>query len=118
MASSNHVFCGDAAMNGFPSSHRITIWVGNISDFEASWETLLDEDISTVIPAHGKSTVIEHNGLICDQSRLFYTLFLRHRYTCAAGEGFFHYPPQQHIRLIGIHLMRRKETEAGNQNSC
>ena len=59
MASSNHVFCGDAAMNGFPSSHRITIWVGNTSDFEASWETLLDEDISTVIPAHGKPFPVE-----------------------------------------------------------
>ncbi|MBQ6365720.1 MAG: hypothetical protein IJI61_04835 [Oscillospiraceae bacterium] len=46
-------------MNGFPSSHRITIWVGNISDFEASWETLLDEDISTVIPAHGKPFPVE-----------------------------------------------------------
>ena len=48
------VFCGDAAMNGFPSSHRITIWVEKASDFEASWKKLLGEDISTVVPAHGK----------------------------------------------------------------
>ena len=54
------VFCGDAAMNGFPSSHRITIWVGNTSDFETSWEKLLDEDIRFVIPAHGKPFPVEN----------------------------------------------------------
>ena len=54
-----HVFCGDAAMNGFPSSHRITIWVGDTSDYEASWQKLIDEDISTVIPAHGKPFPVE-----------------------------------------------------------
>ena len=55
-----YVFCGDAAMNGFPSSHRITIWVGNTTDFEASWEKLIGEDISIVIPAHGRPFPVEN----------------------------------------------------------
>jgi hypothetical protein len=46
-------------MNGFPSSHRITIWVENPSDFETSWEKLLGGDISTVIPAHGRPFPVE-----------------------------------------------------------
>lgn len=54
-----YVFCGDAAMNGFPSSHKITIWVGNKSDFESSWEKLIREDIRIVIPAHGKPFPVE-----------------------------------------------------------
>ena len=55
-----HLFCGDAAMNGFPSSHRITIWVENTSDFETSWEKLIDEDVRVVIPAHGRPFPIEN----------------------------------------------------------
>ncbi len=53
------VFCGDAAMNGLPSLHRITIWVGNTSDFETSWKKLIGEDIRVVIPAHGKPFPVE-----------------------------------------------------------
>ncbi len=54
------VFCGDAAMNGFPSLHRITIWVENTSDFETSWKKLIEEDIRVVIPAHGKPFPVEN----------------------------------------------------------
>lgn len=47
------VFCGDAAMNGFPSIHRVTIWVENIEDFQRSWELLIAENAERLMPAHG-----------------------------------------------------------------
>ena len=48
------IFCGDAAMNGLPSSKRITIWIENTADFEKSWEQLISTDAETIYPAHGK----------------------------------------------------------------
>ena len=50
----NRIFCGDAAMNGLPSLHRITIWVENKKEFENSWQILLDENVTYIYPAHGK----------------------------------------------------------------
>lgn len=50
----NLIFCGDAAMNGLPSLHRITIWVNNKKEFENSWQVLLDENVDYIYPAHGK----------------------------------------------------------------
>lgn len=35
------IFPGDAAMNGFPSSHRITIWVEDPAAFGRSWDLLI-----------------------------------------------------------------------------
>lgn len=49
----NLIFCGDAAMNGFPSVKRLTIWIENTEQFERSWETLLSEDAELIYPAHG-----------------------------------------------------------------
>ena len=34
----NVIFCGDAAMNDFPSIKRLIIWIENIVDFEKSWD--------------------------------------------------------------------------------
>ena len=48
------IFCGDAAMNGLPSSKRFTIWIENISDFAKSWEKMLSTDAKIIYPAHGK----------------------------------------------------------------
>ena len=50
----NVVFCGDAAMNGFPSIKRLIIWIENIIDFEKSWEALIAENADTFYPAHGR----------------------------------------------------------------
>ena len=49
----NQIFCGDAAMNGLPSLHRITIWVENKKEFENSWKVLLDENVDYIYPSHG-----------------------------------------------------------------
>jgi glyoxylase-like metal-dependent hydrolase (beta-lactamase superfamily II) len=50
----NVVFCGDAAMEGYPSSHHVTIWVENVAQFGRSWDTLCEGGAETVYPAHGK----------------------------------------------------------------
>ena len=48
-----HVFCGDAAMNGFPSMNRITIWVEDTREFQTSWELLIAQDAKMLLPSHG-----------------------------------------------------------------
>ena len=50
----NIIFCGDAAMNGFPSINRLIIWIENLKDFEESWETLIGSGADMIYPAHGK----------------------------------------------------------------
>lgn len=47
------IFCGDAAMNGLPSSKRLIIWIENIADFEKSWEKFISTDAKMIYPAHG-----------------------------------------------------------------
>lgn len=48
------LFCGDAAMNGLPSIHKITIWAEDKKDFEKSWETIINEGAEIIYPGHGK----------------------------------------------------------------
>ena len=48
------IFCGDAAMNGFPSVRRLIIWIENLGEFERSWETLIGAGADMIYPAHGK----------------------------------------------------------------
>lgn len=48
------LFCGDAAMNNFPSIKRVTIWIENLQQFKQSWQTILAAAPKTIYPAHGK----------------------------------------------------------------
>ena len=48
------LFCGDAAMNGFPSRRRTTIWIEDPRDFMRSWETILERAPRLLYPAHGR----------------------------------------------------------------
>ena len=48
-----NLFCGDAAMNGIPSSHRITIWVEDKTEYEKSWDVMLASGAKKIYPAHG-----------------------------------------------------------------
>ena len=48
------LFCGDAAMNGFPSRSRTTIWIENLPQFKQSWETIIERSPRLLCPAHGK----------------------------------------------------------------
>ena len=50
----NVIFCGDAAMNDFPSTKRLIIWIENIGQFQQSWNVLLNTDADIIYPAHGK----------------------------------------------------------------
>ena len=47
------LFCGDAAMNGIPSSYKITIWVEDKNAFERSWDVMLASGTEKIYPAHG-----------------------------------------------------------------
>ena len=48
------MFCGDAAMNGFPSIRRVIIWIGNKEQFKHSWERIIGLAPRVLYPAHGK----------------------------------------------------------------
>lgn len=48
------LFCGDAAMNGIPSIHRITIWIENVKEYKNSWEILISQNAKYIYPSHGK----------------------------------------------------------------
>ncbi len=48
------LFCGDAAMNGLPSLHRITIWAEDKTDFLKSWETIIALRPNLIYPGHGR----------------------------------------------------------------
>ena len=47
------IFCGDAAMNGFPSVKRLIIWIENVYQFKQSWDVILNTDAEKIYPAHG-----------------------------------------------------------------
>ncbi len=48
------LFCGDAAMNNYPSRHHVTIWVENTESFGRSWDVMLNENVKRIYPGHGK----------------------------------------------------------------
>ena len=48
------LFCGDAAMNNFPSIHRVIIWIENLQQYIHSWETIININPVMLYPAHGK----------------------------------------------------------------
>ena len=48
------LFCGDAAMNGFPTKKRISIWIEDPTQYRRSWQTILDAAPAVLYPGHGK----------------------------------------------------------------
>ena len=48
------IFCGDAAMNDFPSVKRLIIWIHDTVAFGESWNLLLQQDAELIYPAHGR----------------------------------------------------------------
>lgn len=54
LLSDGSLFCGDAAMNGLPSLHRITIWAEDKTAFLKSWEAIIALRPKTIYPGHGK----------------------------------------------------------------
>lgn len=67
-------FCGDAAMNGFPSKHKIIIFAENLDDYKRTWDKIIiNKKISKLYPAHGKSfdiSLIKKNRHYLDKIKL------------------------------------------------
>lgn len=51
------LFCGDAAMNGLPSIHKVTIWAEDKIEFARSWEVIIGTRPQKVYPGHGSPFV-------------------------------------------------------------
>lgn len=47
------LFCGDAAMNGFPSKKHTIIWIEDMQQYCRSWRKMIRLPIKSVYPAHG-----------------------------------------------------------------
>ena len=50
----NDMFCGDAAMNGFPGRRRTIIWIENLQQYRESWTAILRIKPAKLYPANGK----------------------------------------------------------------
>ena len=50
----DNLFCGDAAMNGFPSIKRNIIWIEDLESYKSSWEIMINSRANTIYPSHGK----------------------------------------------------------------
>ncbi len=50
----DRLFCGDAAMNGFPSVRRTIIWIENLPQYRKSWDAILKRSPAMLYPGHGK----------------------------------------------------------------
>ncbi len=48
------IFCGDAAMNGFPSINRNIIWIEDRESYIKSWDKMISLDVQKIFPSHGK----------------------------------------------------------------
>ena len=48
------LYCGDAAMHGLPSSHRISIWMEDQESYVRSWERILEMAPREIRPSHGR----------------------------------------------------------------
>ena len=53
------LFCGDAAMNDFPSIKRTIIWIENLEEYKESWKKMIALNTRMVYPAHGKPFAAE-----------------------------------------------------------
>ena len=48
------LFCGDAAMNNFPSIKRTIIWIEDLEQYKQSWDKMIVLNPQMIYPAHGK----------------------------------------------------------------
>lgn len=48
------LFCGEAAMNGFPSRKRIIIWIEDLEQYRLSWKMIISAKPRILYPGHGK----------------------------------------------------------------
>ena len=48
------LFCGDAAMSGFPSQNNVIIWIEDLTAYLSSWKLMISCDATRICPSHGK----------------------------------------------------------------
>lgn len=48
------LFCGDAAMNGFPSRNHITIWAEDLAQYDRSLAAIQQAEPRMLYPGHGR----------------------------------------------------------------
>ncbi|MDE6302218.1 MAG: MBL fold metallo-hydrolase [Clostridia bacterium] len=49
-----YMFCGDIAMNGFPSRHNVSVWAEEEQQYCASWQKVIALKPTKLFPGHGK----------------------------------------------------------------
>ena len=54
MLAGGRLFCGDAAMNVFPSVRHTVVWIENREQYAQSWRRILRAHPVWLMPAHGK----------------------------------------------------------------
>lgn len=54
LLNNGYLFCGDAAMNGFPSKYNITIWAEDKVAFLQSWQKIITLQPTKIFSGHGK----------------------------------------------------------------
>ena len=68
------MFCGDAAMNGFPSVKRVIIWIEDLTQFKDSWRRIIGAGPAMLYPAHGKpfkKSDLKKNFFFLDKIHLY-----------------------------------------------
>lgn len=68
LTNNGNLFCGDAAMNGFPSRNKIIIWINNIEEYEKSWDKIIKLNPKRICPSHGNSFKVDK--LIKNKSKI------------------------------------------------
>ena len=68
------LFCGDAAMNNFPSIKRTIIWIEDLKQYKQSWEKMIALNPKMIYPSHGKpfptTDLVKYHGHL-DGIRLY-----------------------------------------------
>jgi len=68
------LFCGDAAMNGFPGRNNVIIWIEDLDEYKVSWNKMASLDFEKVYPSHGRpfsrERLVRNAGKL-DSIRLF-----------------------------------------------
>lgn len=49
-----YMFSGDIAMNGFPSTHNVSVWAEDEALYHQAWQTVISMKPTLLFPGHGK----------------------------------------------------------------
>lgn len=49
-----YLFCGDVAMNGFPSKHNVSVWAEDEALYWQAWQKIISLKPTLIFPGHGQ----------------------------------------------------------------